>query len=765
MASNNKPTDSKSESISAHSRTSSSTAHSADVMGGLLHPYTPSISAPHIGNALVRSGISIAAPIAIDGLALLPSAIDSVNANMPVDPIDFDQARLGLRILASLRADHYENEQSVNFAECQDLAKLALTIIDAADLAVKNRAKSRPVAFRTYDLVRMLFDVSKAGVDINSHLEFSELKRDFSKIFEIVTAVGKENTVQHLIHPEAASVQLAECDIILNGYVDKIKTSLLKHKQQMLVRQDAQLADLAVSKGHISNISKVMVFHLDRVLLFPSKDSGHLPLPPSHFVGRDDLVHHGVEHILQTPSARVIILGLGGMGKTSLALATVHADSVRTAFGDKRFFVSCEGLKSGLDLALAIISTLGGSFMVVDEQDILAKLSQQLIYAGNILLVIDNFETLWLGSSSLTEVQRVLELVFSAQSLALILTMRGDIPPHNTSWSLILPPEGLGPLALNAAKDMFLKNGLPSNLAPSISESEHDLDQLLVETNCIPLVISLLSVLRGQFTCAELYAKWCAIKTELLQISTTEQTKLTSIAVSIELSLRVPAITDCVDATRLLAIIAFLPEGIPHWDIILEDLVPGIADPYVAVDVLCRAALVYKSSHNSVTMLSPTRYYIQAQKQFNSIWLEKDLEIIYKFMHDCMQSQSNHIALLGKANISEILIRLVSIRPTLELAQSVLKLSEYLESELQMNLSSMVEQIIPIIKNIDAPKSLLAGYLLHYNNLLMGMNLWAMAEEQCRMAYELYSQSKNQLEIAKSLQAQGHALKMQSNTV
>lgn len=115
---------SDSESGSPHSRAAPS-AHSADAIANLLRAHSSSTSTPHIGDALVLSGISGVAPI--DGVALLSAALD----NMPAEPNDLNQARLGLRILASAGKE----QQTPSLAESQDLAKLALEIIDAVDVS------------------------------------------------------------------------------------------------------------------------------------------------------------------------------------------------------------------------------------------------------------------------------------------------------------------------------------------------------------------------------------------------------------------------------------------------------------------------------------------------------------------------------------------------------------------------------------------------------------------------------------------------------
>ena len=68
------------------------------------------------------------------------------------------------------------------------------------------------------------------------------------------------------------------------------------------------------------------------------KVSAILQPMPNVFVGRDDLLADGVEYILSTEAAWVAILGNGGMGKTTLALAILHHKKIKASFGNHCYF-------------------------------------------------------------------------------------------------------------------------------------------------------------------------------------------------------------------------------------------------------------------------------------------------------------------------------------------------------------------------------------------------------------------------------------------
>lgn len=67
-----------------------------------------------------------------------------------------------------------------------------------------------------------------------------------------------------------------------------------------------------------------------------------MPSKPHIFHGRDDLVRE-IAHLLcdETTSQRVSILGPGGMGKTSLALAVVETAVIKFRYGSCSFWIPC----------------------------------------------------------------------------------------------------------------------------------------------------------------------------------------------------------------------------------------------------------------------------------------------------------------------------------------------------------------------------------------------------------------------------------------
>jgi predicted ATPase len=156
----------------------------------------------------------------------------------------------------------------------------------------------------------------------------------------------------------------------------------------------------------------------------PALKTAHLlPEPPTSFVGRGRELDEIVERLADPDCRLVTILGMGGIGKSRIALQVALAHS--GLYRDGIFWVS---LASAIEVPSTIVAALG--YTAPDSASRLLDLLRE----KETLLVLDNFEHLVDSSDILSE------LLAAAPGLQLIVTSRERLRLRE-EWVYIL--EGL----------------------------------------------------------------------------------------------------------------------------------------------------------------------------------------------------------------------------------------------------------------------------------------------------------------------------------
>ena len=118
-----------------------------------------------------------------------------------------------------------------------------------------------------------------------------------------------------------------------------------------------------------------------------------MPLKPAIFHGRDVIIEEITQLLIKKETSRVSILGAGGMGKTSVALAVVEQSLIRAQFLPENIvWVPCVETTS----ATLLLETLSTQLQVPVNtgQPTIEKIISLLATSTNPrLILLDNFET------------------------------------------------------------------------------------------------------------------------------------------------------------------------------------------------------------------------------------------------------------------------------------------------------------------------------------------------------------------------------------
>jgi tetratricopeptide (TPR) repeat protein len=324
----------------------------------------------------------------------------------------------------------------------------------------------------------------------------------------------------------------------------------------------------------------------DRAETVPARGAGGLPAAPD-LVGRDDEVAALAGAWLASPPRPVAVLGAPGVGKSAVCLAALHDEQVRARFGDRRWFVRCDGAVS----AGALLSGLAAELDVTGEGAPGTLLDRICAGLGErpAVVVLDNFETPWAADT--LPVEELLRALAAVPGAGLAVSARGTGRPAGLRWGDFAM---LSPLPLADARRVFLAVAGPG------FATDPQLDGLLAGLDGVPLAVQLMGyAAQGQPGLAEVAARWQAERTGMLQRMGGASREL-SVAVSVETSVKSPLMTPA--ALRLLALMGVLPDGIDRED--LAVLLPG--GGLAAAFVLRQLGLAFDEG-TRLRMLAPIR--------------------------------------------------------------------------------------------------------------------------------------------------------------
>ncbi|KAJ7442541.1 hypothetical protein B0H11DRAFT_493112 [Mycena galericulata] len=508
-----------------------------------------------------------------------------------------------------------------------EFMKVAIAVIDACEEATAVEVKVKDLQDRVYNLTLIIIDKVPVGASADEDLQgnIKTLQSILNSIIKELNQIKQQRKWLLIFFRDMNKERVDRCLTHVNEAMEQFMMSHQLHVEELLDKikskysdVSAQLSDARVQLSNIDN----KVDRIERAVKSTSQPHNApqtLPrqdMPPAHriFYGRESVVDDIISHLTREHTSRVCVTGVGGMGKTSVALATVHSPAVKDLFPNYRFWVPCVEATTA-DLLRRILYTQ--LRITAESYNTLDPLIEELNSSKERrLILLDNFETPWLSGESQDKISDILVRLSELPHIALIVTMASQFPPAEDSVEWQHRP--LLPLDAVAARNTFERFYPGAANAPK-------LDELLTAVGHIPLAITLMAAdgKHSRATPKDLLEEWRKAGTEM------------NSAMDHRISLSVKRVESNPEAFKLLAILSMLPAGTTGEN--LRWWAPTLSSHSAAVAALRTAALVEQEDGtdlgSSRIFLRPTiQAYMAQQNRIPAEVRQQVQDACYKFV-------------------------------------------------------------------------------------------------------------------------------------
>ena len=288
-------------------------------------------------------------------------------------------------------------------------------------------------------------------------------------------------------------------------------------------------------------------------------------LPPrraTKLLGRQVELARSVEAVVAMQA--VSLHGLGGMGKTELALHILHDETVIARFASRRYFIECETITTAQELRLRIESAVGaGSIggLRYPVQSLAAYLGEQ----PATLIVLDNLETTLDPAAERDGVRSLVKALLNVDTVALVSTCRSAAAPvpHRRWAADDGADEAIGGLQVGPACALFRA------ICRVPEKDQPALERLIQLVGGHALSLELLAARTAAVGAdvEETLEQFVRIGASYVAADADAKSKDFSLAVSLRMSLESLRVTETVEPQQLLRILALLESGIAKADL------------------------------------------------------------------------------------------------------------------------------------------------------------------------------------------------------
>ena len=448
------------------------------------------------------------------------------------------------------------------------------------------------------------------------------------------------------------------------------------------------------------------------------------------FYGRDELVDKTSKLLSSSEMAlHMCLLGPGGMGKTSVALAIIESSLVQAKFQEeRRIWVPCREATSASLFLQVLYTSLG----ITGQTDLMSAILNELTTSTDpYLLLLDNFETPW-NSDGQKQVEGALRKLNKLSHVSILITMRASYPPtRDVKWH----SETIAETDKTACKQICQDINPRWDLDP-------DVDALLYAVGYMPFAITLMASrgFESQFPAKKLLDEWEKEGPNMLANDRSVDSEI-SMNKSISLSVDSELVANDPNALDVLATLSMLPAGttterLAYW-------APDLKSMSSAIATLSKAALLRTTSRDGNQtlivlpviqsfMLHHNRIPERIQQAVRSAFCKYVLDHACRYRDSTFKVNTEALA-MEDVNIQSILVGITDLSSDDQLIKALLAFSWYRRD---------TKPLIPVaertlnVANADGNKRDIAEAMLCLGSSYVEVNLSkakALLEESSRL--------------------------------